>query len=345
MNKNINIAELLKDCPPGMELYSPLCGKCVFDHINMGTIICKKQNTQEITFTSEGYYMLPVFNDCECMIFPSKDQRDWSKYQRPFEDGDVVSTENSAWIGITIGGTKDRSIQTYCVLKSNNEFEAYTDIKKYWAFDRLANEEEKQKLFQAIKDNGYKWNAETKTLEKIITPKFKVGDIIQDKDSYKVKITNIDIDDQFYTYKSLIAKGIGTITFKDQDDWELVTCQVGDHFIHPTSKELFIITKILDDGNYYTKGEYPYVINKHDLNKYLKVSKWDPKWFKPFDKVLIRYVSEPQWIVGLFSHLNSSNPSYRYSTISGDCNYCIPYNEETEHLIGTTLEEPEFYKI
>lgn len=82
MENKINIAKILKDCPKGMELYSPLCGKCVFDRLNMGTIICKKQNTQEITFTSEGYYMLPVFDDCECMIFPSKDQRDWSKFQR-----------------------------------------------------------------------------------------------------------------------------------------------------------------------------------------------------------------------------------------------------------------------
>lgn len=69
-----------------MELYSPLCGKCVFDRLNMGTIICKKQNTQEITFTSEGYYMLPVFDDCECMIFPSKDQRDWSKFRSERKD-------------------------------------------------------------------------------------------------------------------------------------------------------------------------------------------------------------------------------------------------------------------
>ena len=90
----INIAELLKDCPKGMELYSPLCGKCVFDHLNMGTtIVCKKQNTQEITFTREGYYMLPVFDDCECMIFPSKDQRDWSKFQRPFKVGGGIELE------------------------------------------------------------------------------------------------------------------------------------------------------------------------------------------------------------------------------------------------------------
>lgn len=78
--EKINIAELLKDCPTGTKLYSPLCGECYFDRLNMGTIICKKQNTQEITFTSEGYYMLPVFDDCECVLFPSKENRDWSKW-------------------------------------------------------------------------------------------------------------------------------------------------------------------------------------------------------------------------------------------------------------------------
>ena len=93
MENRINIAKLLKDCPKGMELYSPLCGKCVFDRVNFGTIICKKQNTQDISFTSEGYYMLPVFDNCECMIFPSKDQRDWSKFEPPykFKDGDMFS--------------------------------------------------------------------------------------------------------------------------------------------------------------------------------------------------------------------------------------------------------------
>lgn len=54
MENKINIAELLKDCPKGTKLYSPLCGECYFDRLNFGTIICKKQNTQDITFTSGG---------------------------------------------------------------------------------------------------------------------------------------------------------------------------------------------------------------------------------------------------------------------------------------------------
>lgn len=64
MENRIDIADILKDVPKGTHLYSPLCGICYFDRLNQGTIICKKQNTQEITFTSEGYYMLPVFEDC-----------------------------------------------------------------------------------------------------------------------------------------------------------------------------------------------------------------------------------------------------------------------------------------
>ena len=170
MENKINVAKLLKDCPKGMELYSPLCGTCVFDRLNMGTIICKKQNTQDISFTSEGYYMLPVFDNCECMIFPSKDQRDWSKFQRPFREGDVVISDSG---DIHLLRTKDSS---YC---------AYRRIFKYlFEFDstittgvkvaRFAAEEERQKLFKVIKDNGYKWNAETKTLEKLAPNKFDI---------------------------------------------------------------------------------------------------------------------------------------------------------------------------
>lgn len=241
MEQKINIAELLKYCPKGMELYSPLCGKCVFDRLNFGTIICKKQNTQEITFTSKGYYMLPVFDDCECMIFPSKDQRDWSKFESPckFMDGDVVATTEGLWIGITIGGEKGKFIPTYCVIQYGGKFEAYLDRKESWVFNRLATEEEKAKLFQVIKDNGYNWNPETKTLEKLAEPKFKVGDIIQDITGIcKVKITEVNVEDKCYLYKSLNINGIGSITFNRQDDWELVQNKFDISTLKPFDKVL-----------------------------------------------------------------------------------------------------------
>ena len=185
MKTQINIAELLEDCPKGMELYSPLCGKCVFDRLNFGTIICKKQNTQEITFTSKGYYMLPVSDDCECMIFPSKDQRDWSKFVPPykFKDGDIYYIKD-------VFGLEFVSIIKKC---ENNKLYTYVDIgistKSFYCDaseglcyckdiieHRPATEEEKAKLFQEIKDNGCRWSPETKTLEEFVKPKFKVGD-------------------------------------------------------------------------------------------------------------------------------------------------------------------------
>lgn len=234
--EKINIAELLKDCPKGMELYSPLCGKCVFDRLNMGTIICKKQNTQEITFTSEGYYMLPVFDNCECMIFPSKDQRDWSKFQRPFKDGDVLSND----ISISIyNGYEDEyyygcyvalgnvDLPNYFVDKENNNYVTKGNI-------RFATEEEKQKLFDAIKTKGYKWNAETKTLEKLIEPKFKAGDRIVSKNKRDEYYHILHVAEYHYM---LNIKGY-CLEFKDQDNFELVSNKFDITTLKPFDKVL-----------------------------------------------------------------------------------------------------------
>jgi hypothetical protein len=207
-----------------MELYSPLCGKCVFDRLSFGTIICKKQNTQEITFTSKGYYMLPVFDDCECMIFPSKDQRDWSKFVPPykFKDGDVCYIKSKGLfehIFIFKVNEDYNHIQCHVDL-SENHF--YTGENPVCTVDvvkeiRLATEEEKQKLFDAIKSHGYKWNPETKTLEKLVEPKFKVGDKVRNKNNHNVVFAISSIEEDSY-----VCGGKMAVCFNDQDDWELV---------------------------------------------------------------------------------------------------------------------------
>ena len=220
MSEKINVAEILKDCPKGMELYSPLCGKCLFDRLNFGTIICKKQNTQEITFTSKGYYMLPIFDDCECMIFPSKDQRDWSKFQRPFKDGDIVATNSGCFIGI-VKVKNNMQVGTYCAINYRDYFKVNPDC----VFNRFATKEEKQKLFDAIKENGYKWNAETKTLENLVEPKFKVGDEIKYKNGKNIDGVEqgviLSITDEVYDVAVTNNMGI-YVSIAEQDDWELV---------------------------------------------------------------------------------------------------------------------------
>lgn len=227
MENKINIAELLKDCPKGMELYSPLCGKCVFDRLNMGTIICKKQNTQEIAFTSRGYYMLPVFDNCECMIFPSKDQRDWSKFQRPFMVGDIVHCRMKSFEYISIYKSKDsEALLTYCDLEMPTNrlmgvifgasMDVLADLREIKNL-RLATEEEKGRLFKAIKENGYKWNGATKTLEKLIKSKFKIGDKIRQKNQHEVFLVSMVHNNHYLLDEKDIP-----LPFFAEDDYELV---------------------------------------------------------------------------------------------------------------------------
>lgn len=247
--EKINIAELLRDCPKGMELYSPLCGKCVFDSLNMGTIICKKQNTQDITFTSEGYYMLPVFVDCECMIFPSKDQRDWSKFQRPFKDGDILTNDRGS-ICIYKGPTyyNKKLADYYCGYRAGDHAFVFKKFKDNHFGDidefRLATEEEEQQLFDAIKANGFKWNKETKTLEKLVEPKFKVGDRIRRKNSNE-EYTIISISAYTYYYR-LDEHCTGSLGIQLQDDYELVPNKFDITTLKPFDKVL------VRSGNYQT---------------------------------------------------------------------------------------------
>lgn len=102
---------------------------------------------------------------------------------------------------------------------------------------RFATEKEKQKLFQAIKDNGYKWNAETKTLEKLIIPKFKVGDIITNGKTY-IAIGYID-DEYYYEINRDIAH---RLCIKNQDEWKLVPNKFDIHTLKPYDQVLVRLT-------------------------------------------------------------------------------------------------------
>ena len=177
MNENLNLVEILKDCPKGTKLYSSVFGEVELDHIdtscsNYPIIIRLKGVEGHESLTSEGKMFVDY--DGECVLFPSRENRDWSKFKPTYEfkDGDIVATNTGNRIGITTGGHAHSCKPTYCVLSHNREVKLYFSTKEAWCFNRLATEEEKQRLFDAIKKSGYKWNAETKTLEKLVKPKF-----------------------------------------------------------------------------------------------------------------------------------------------------------------------------
>ena len=80
MNEKLNLVEILKDCPEGTKLYSPIIGEVEFKRIkycDYPIVTCSKNGNRILSFTKDGLF----FSEGECiMLFPSKEQRDWSKF-------------------------------------------------------------------------------------------------------------------------------------------------------------------------------------------------------------------------------------------------------------------------
>ena len=74
-----------------------------------------------------------------------------------------------------------------------------------------------------------------------------------------------------------------------------------------------------------------------------KKEKFDPNTLQPFNKVLVRD-KYADWRCSFFSHIRCFGNMFPYNTIGGIYQYCIPYNDDTKHLVGTTDEAPEFYR-
>ena len=78
---------------------------------------------------------------------------------------------------------------------------------------------------------------------------------------------------------------------------------------------------------------------------WLKKERFDPNTLKPFDKVLVRDGRNEKWQCSLFSHINIIDDIYfPYVAITTGHKCCIPYNDDTKHLVGTTEEAPEYYR-
>ena len=96
MNEKLNLVEILKDCPEGTKLYSPIFGDVELVKVHNGgdyPIEVKLSETSNGEFTKDGRFFLNY--DGECMLFPSREERDWSKLkdklvESKFKDGDSV---------------------------------------------------------------------------------------------------------------------------------------------------------------------------------------------------------------------------------------------------------------
>lgn len=84
MNENLNLVEILKDCPKGTKLYSTVYGEVEFEEIGNGGFPVKYVKSDDSLGSTTAQGLLLSGFDGECTLFPSKEQRDWSKFTAPW---------------------------------------------------------------------------------------------------------------------------------------------------------------------------------------------------------------------------------------------------------------------
>jgi hypothetical protein len=238
MEDKINIAELLKDCPKGMELDCTVFDAKVFyqglnERIPDHPIVVQTEHGFEFELTQYGQIHNIVGS--KCVIF-TKGKTTWEGFVPlcQFTDGDVIS--DGEFIAI-FHKFEDDHLYYHCWHnKTTKESKYKTDfgIGYYYEYT-YATEEEKQKLFDAIKAHGYKWNAETKTLAKL--PRFKVGDRVKamyNGNQYDIK----ELTDTHYTLVEVEYKFKYTEPIIEDKHWELVPNKFDITTLKPFDKVL-----------------------------------------------------------------------------------------------------------
>lgn len=307
----MNIAEILKYCPKGTKLYSTVVGEVTLDKIDINEkfpIIAHKCDGRTTSFTEEGCYV--NYPDSECTIFPSKDQRDWSKFRLPTKPGDIMMMVDGSCPFITTNVFNKNAPICYCSIGSDGKLVVHHTW--YNNFYIPASEEAKKKLFDKIAEAGYKWNADTLELEKI-EPKFKEGDVVINSKGYLFLVSAIKDVDSIVVSAVLYTKG-ALNTYHNP----VVMCYTTEVTLASIKDKNRFYSALVREGYKYNKWQ-------HKLIK---------QEFKPFDKVLVRGNDTEFWKADIYLGY-MKNKSCPYRCTKANYGRCIPY-EGNEYLLDTT---------
>lgn len=326
MEAKINIVEILKDKPQGTKLYSPACGKCKLEEVDDKSFKISFYNSK-FGFMNGGEGYLDkngkLYDDGECVVFPSKEMRDWRKFS--WKKGDVLVSNDGKREVLFKTWERDsytKFVGLHCLIFNDNEEVEYdngTTVFNTNDFKGIETEDVAQTYINTVEERlGGKLNLETLEIEH---PKqeFKDGDIvsIEDDNDYKAII---------------IYKSNGGCMFRSYALIDNIYNQLGiDKIVNTLGRWIHLATdseqqQLFSALEKEGKRWNPDTKQIEDLPK-----KYE---FKPFDKVLVRGNDAETWIATLFGFYDKVFENY---VCIGDVfGQCIPYNEETKHLLGTT---------
>ena len=326
METKINIAEILKNKPQGTKLYNLLYNINVeLDTIvNTGTktiVWCtdKIGNTDVCRRFYSEFGTIEGYPDGLQILLPSKNMRDWEKFA--WKRGDALSC-----------GVDNLCIFEKWANKEFTEFYAKFVTPNYsgntFKTEKWSKETNEAVIKQYISNieefKGGKLNLTTLEIEKA-QPEFKDGDIVV----YKCEID--DVPSTIFIFRGISQRTPYYSYYASLDSDGFLSYKLGGFGIY--KRELRLATEEEK------KQLFSALANKGKAwdSEKKKVVNLKPKFdeLKPFDKVVVRCSEADRWSIDFFSY-----KVHNGYICTGDAwfGYCLPYNDETAHLLGTTDE-------
>lgn len=312
MENDINIAKILIDKPLGTKLYADAFGELsLLRYIDAEcelSITLTDKNGFDYYFYNNGKYSIYG----EPIVFPSKEMRDWSRFA--WKKGDILISSDGGAEVIFDKWYDDTYTSFYCKHYLNSEDE--TKFVYYEEFicttERYAIEDkDKAQIYIGIIEErlGGKLNCETLEIEKT-QPEFKDGDIV-------IYGKSVAICRKIYKHTLSFYVSLNEmfgLLFADE-------VESSEEYRFATEAEKQQLFSALEN-----EGKAWDAVKKQIVD--LK-PKWTPK---PFDRVITRTPETP-WTANFFSHIDSDGIK---NCIDDRYIMCLPYNDETAKLIGTT---------
>lgn len=320
METKNNIAAILKDKPQGTKLYDWLHNIDVeLDTISTTdteTVVWCTNETDNNTTCHRGYSEFGTVRGCFDglqILLPSKEMRDWRKFG--WQKGDVLVSKDN--VHIIFEKFEDDTYtrfkgKHYLWKECNVEDYNKEETKMLTSVFEKATDDVAQTYIKTIEEHlDGKLNLETLEIEKQL--EFKDGDIVVYGKSVAIcrKIYKHTLS--FYVSLNEMVGLLFADEVESSEEYRFATEEEKQQLFDALAK----------------KGKAWDAEKKQIVDLKPKVE------LKPFDKVLIRDFESQAWQVSLFGYKDSD--SY-YCCNGCGWNQCIPYNEKTAHLLGTTGE-------
>ena len=329
MTDNINVLEVLESKPNGTKLWCVLFGKCFLDGIDINNIRpirigIEKGDTFKLTANAKlgGKYI-----DGDCLLYPSKEMRDWSRFA--WKKGDILISSDGGTEVIFDKWYDDTYTSFYCKHYLNSEDE--TKFVYYEEFlcttERYAIEDkDKAQIYIGIIEErlGGKLNCETLEIEKKTMPELYDGDIAfadygNRQDMFIVTGRTYSYDG----YTSFISLDLNHMTLSLGCKTSFFKKDLCELRLATEEEKTKLFDALTMEGKYW------------DVEKKMIVDLKTLQKFKPFDKVIIRLGDHDTWKADFYSHYCANGEAYTVGDVHiSDPRYILPY-EGNESLLGT----------